>query len=577
MNILFVDDSKLFLKYAKDLLVKHNIEYKTFTCLTGKEALEISQKIFFDVIVLDIFLPDIDGLEVLKRIRKDNSETQIIMVTGWKDTAGLKKAFALGANDYILKPFEETEFIARLTAAIRTREIEEQRKKAEAALRESEAKLRKITDNMLDMISQTDSEGIFVYVSPSYKSVLGYEPNFLLGKHIFELVHPEDVERMVEAFLDGIKNASQRRDEYRTRHAEGYYLWVESVGNPIFEKGKVTGMIFGSRDITERIRMERELEKQKKYFEALFVNSTDAIALFDREYKVIDVNARFVELFGYYPEEIKRKNLAELLAEKEKFAEACQLSARIFQGESVEVESTRKNKEGVIVEVMVKGIPISIDDEVVGGYEIFVDITERKQYEAQLKYLSMHDALTGLYNRAYFEEEMERLDGGREYPVSIILADIDGLKLVNDALGHDEGDRLIRGCAEVLKRSIRANDVAARIGGDEFAVILPRTEEKAARGIVSRIRSNLADYLKEKPDLLLSLSLGRSTCHSPSQPLALAYKEADHNMYKDKLSRGCHSREKIKRTLENISSGENLRGEKKNGFTYKPMASGEQN
>src|SRR5205085_12588441 len=116
------------------------------------------------------------------------------------------------------------------------------------------------------------------------------------------------------------------------------------------------------------------------------------------------------------------------------------------------------------------------------------DITARKQAEDYLKYLGTHDVLTGLYNRAYFAEELARLGRGRRFPVSMIMADLNGLKEVNDSLGHAEGDKLIRRAAEVLQASVRAEDLVTRTGGDEFAIILPATTAEAAAEAVLRVQ-----------------------------------------------------------------------------------------
>lgn len=122
------------------------------------------------------------------------------------------------------------------------------------------------------------------------------------------------------------------------------------------------------------------------------------------------------------------------------------------------------------------------------------DITERKKFEEQLKYVSMHDQLTGLYNRAYLENEMERLGNSREYPITIMCMDLDGLKLVNDSLGHDHGDSQLQECAQILKHSFRASDILARVGGDEFTALLPKTDLETGDGIVKRIRARLDSY-----------------------------------------------------------------------------------
>ncbi|NLJ79444.1 MAG: diguanylate cyclase [Firmicutes bacterium] len=163
------------------------------------------------------------------------------------------------------------------------------------------------------------------------------------------------------------------------------------------------------------------------------------------------------------------------------------------------------------------------------------DITAQKELEARLTYLSFHDELTGLYNRNYFENELKRFNQGREYPISIIYADINDLKKVNDTLGHSAGDRLLRDCAQVLRHSLRKADLLARVGGDEFVAILPRTGEKEAQKIVERIKTNLADYLRKEGSLPLGLALGLKTAATKDDDLVLTCKKADDLMYREKL------------------------------------------
>ena len=160
--------------------------------------------------------------------------------------------------------------------------------------------------------------------------------------------------------------------------------------------------------------------------------------------------------------------------------------------------------------------------------------TKRKQAEARIKYLSFHDSLTGLYNRAYFEEEMERLSTIRKYPVGIIMADIDNLKFVNDTFGHAKGDELLKHLANVLSSVFRKEDAVARIGGDEFAVILPNVDEKTAQSFCKRIADACEDS-KQESSLKLSVSMGYTIQYGQYRDMQEALKAADDHMYKDKL------------------------------------------
>jgi diguanylate cyclase (GGDEF)-like protein len=153
--------------------------------------------------------------------------------------------------------------------------------------------------------------------------------------------------------------------------------------------------------------------------------------------------------------------------------------------------------------------------------------------EEKLKQMSIHDALTGLYNRGFFEEEMTRLDRGRQFPISVIAGDLNHLKETNDREGHAAGDALLKRAAQVLLAAFRAEDVVARIGGDEFAVLLPDTDAPAAEEALRRAKRRLQEHNVAHGGTPISIALGASTAQKGT-PLADALKEADARMYEEK-------------------------------------------
>ena len=178
------------------------------------------------------------------------------------------------------------------------------------------------------------------------------------------------------------------------------------------------------------------------------------------------------------------------------------------------------------------------------------DITERKEAEERLRHLSLHDQLTGLYNRLYLENEKQRLSKGRDYPVTIISMDVDGLKLVNDTLGHERGDELLIATAGLLQECLRGSDVLARYGGDEFVALLPATDYQSGKNIVSRIKSRVEKYARTMRDQLpLNISIGMAVAEHSGKDLEEVFKEADDLMYRDKLSKDITVRSQIIRSL----------------------------
>jgi len=180
-------------------------------------------------------------------------------------------------GEFVVTPQYEGERVVGLLGV--GRDISE-RKRFEEALRASEERLRRITDNMMDMVSQVSAEGLFEYIGPSHRTILGYGPEDMLGHSIFEFLHPDDLERLTAEYAKGLERPGPIKVQYRYRHADGHYLWLESVANPIFdEEGRLAGAVLGTRDITDRKRTEERLEKLNVCFLKLGADFRDNLEM----------------------------------------------------------------------------------------------------------------------------------------------------------------------------------------------------------------------------------------------------------------------------------------------------------
>lgn len=432
------------------------------------------------------------------------------------------------------------------------------RKKAEEALKASEAELRQIAENTHDIIARVNKQGVLEYVSPSSIKITGFTPEESMGRSIFELVHPEDMREVLAAYETALQALLPGRAEFRYRHKNGRYIWFEATGNILFDENReAAGAILVARDITERKNAEVKLREANRQLLNVIEFLPDATLVIDREGKVIAWNRAIEEMTGVKKEDmlgqgeyayavpfygVRRTMLIDLVfMDDEEVREKYEYVER--ERDAVYAEVRIPSLRGREVYLWGKASPLyDGEGNVVGAIESIRDTTERMHEKERLKYLSLHDPLTGLYNRAYFEEELRRVEDGRSDPVSVIVIDIDGLKFINDTLGHDTGDSLLVATAMVIRNSLRETDVVARIGGDEFAALLPRGEESSAQHVCKKIKKKVANYNALNPQVPLSISMGFATRGDASQSIFDLFKEADNKMYREKLHRSQSAR-----------------------------------
>jgi len=436
----------------------------------------------------------------------------------------------------LLKGKDELAFLSREINRMLGRLEEYQRE-----LGAKEEKYRSLVENAAEAIIVIQ-EGVIVFVNRATSVHTGYTPEELLSRPFSDFIHPEDREEVTQSYRKLLEKENPLYScSFRILTTDGSVKWVETNSVVIDWEGKPASLHLLT-DVTPRKILEEELQRLTAEKSLILDSLTELVAFVDRDMHIIWANRAASQYVGKNPDALLGGKCHEIWRGRSTPCSECPVVRAMETGEVCRGElGSEDGRFWSITATPVKDKA----GKVVGAVETILEITERKRYEEKLSFLSLHDSLTGLYNRAFFEGELHRLSGSREYPITILVADLDGLKVVNDTLGHAKGDEMLKACAEVLQSSLRRSDILARIGGDEFAAILPNTGEKAGEDLVRRLHSAVEAYNKEHPDLLLHLSLGVATCRSPDESLEDTLKKADDLMYRNKLLNQASARNQI--------------------------------
>jgi len=405
-----------------------------------------------------------------------------------------------------------------------------EQKKSEKALKNSENLFRTIFNSVGDAIFIHDGQGKIIDVNEPMLKMYGLKDkkealSFSIAQDYSSAENP--LYRLRELWEEVLSGRPQLFEWKAKRPKDGTTFPVEVFLNkiPLEEQSLILAAV---RDITFR-------KREEEFLRNLFWRSPIGMYIL-KDGKFFYVNSLFEQCFGYSQEELKKIPPLELVFPEDR--EAVRDSAvKMLKGERREPYEFRiVNKKGEVRWVVESVTTFWVEGEraVLGS---IMDITARKEFEEKLKYMSQHDQLTGLFNRTFFEAEMSRLknNSSSDFPVAVISADLDGLKLINDTLGHEKGDLFLQECAGLLKKALPLSAILARVGGDEFAALLPRCSAEEAEEILNHIRKLLEEYNDKKPALPLSLSLGLALASHSGVPLEETFKKADEVMYRDKL------------------------------------------
>jgi diguanylate cyclase (GGDEF)-like protein/PAS domain S-box-containing protein len=397
-----------------------------------------------------------------------------------------------------------------------------------------------IMSKATDAIFFKDRNGRYIYVNQQMaKENAITDTHDMIGKTNYDYFAKE-VADQIDAHEKQIMATGESIDGAVNKYTRlnGQTEWRSFSKSPIYDKnGQIVGVWGISRNITEAETAKAAVQFSETKFRLMIENISDVIEILDEQGKVLYVSPNQQNEFGWMAEEtIGQSVFVHVHPNDRKTAQGLLMRILGNPQTAVSEELRVKCKDGRYKHIDLSGKNLADNPYIKGILIKYHDISGRKKQEEKISYLSLHDSMTGLYNRLFLETEKRRLDTDRQIPISMIMGDVNGLKSTNDTYGHAEGDRLLIATAKILAQSCRCDDIIARIGGDEFCILLPRTDLSGAEAICNRIEKACQEYKSEpnKREFHPSIALGFAAKTNPNQTLDRILKEAEDMMYRRK-------------------------------------------
>ncbi len=399
--------------------------------------------------------------------------------------------------------------------------------------------LRYIVEHNHHSIAVHDKNMNYLYVSQRYLDGLGLHDCDIIGRNHYD-VFPNLPQNLVDAHQKALNGEIVKADRYLFDCGEktGWSRWE---CRPWYEEdGSIGGLIVYAEEIDEEIQMQETLLKEKEQFRTTLLSVGDGVIATDSDGKIRVMNRVAEQLTEKSQSEAIGRPVEEIVRiVDEETGDAypnpvlLSLRAKLSVHPAHPLELLSPSGKRLPIECTASPIRNEETQISTGAVLVFRDFSEKRAKQKQVEFLSFHDQLTGLYNRRFFEERTRKCRSKADLPTSVIMFDVNGLKLINDAFGHAAGDRLLKAVAHVLEQNCPGNSCIARIGGDEFVILLPRCGIESAREIVRSIKERVNQERVE--GIQISVSVGIGVRRDNTMSVESVQKEAEDLMYRDKI------------------------------------------
>lgn len=510
-KLLYVEDEEGTRNLLRRVISDKYPDVEFIVAENGARGMELFKEHRPDIVLTDLSMPVMDGLQMSREIKELNTDAVIIALSAQNNPYYLINAIEAGIRHYVLKPFNTEDLFAVINKALEeirlthlVNEQEEQIRKREQQLARAQ-RITHLGSWEWDLVNGNTSWSDELY------RIFGLSPASIPAsyKGFMERVHPED-----RAVVKKVVQRALRRHQPFVYHdcrivrPDGSVRTIHGQGEVILDSaGKMISVIGTAHDVTEH----RQLDEERARLAMIVESSNDAIFSVALDDVITSWNKGAEKIFGFSAKEIVGQSIFTLLP-PEKYEERAKILQSILKGEELRhFETTRLKKDGSQFYVSLSTSPIlAANGKIIGNSVIARDVTERRKMEAIIQHQAHHDTLTDLPNRQLFMDFLEReLAQARrnDTRLALLFLDLNGFKQINDSMGHDCGDRLLKEVARRLRACIRESDIVARLGGDEFTVLMPDLSHSDDVGIV--VKKILGVF--EKPFMLDAIPVDAST------------------------------------------------------------------
>ncbi len=549
IRVMVIDDDDVDREKILRLLSRVPLNMAISQGSSAQDALLLINNEVFNCVILDYQLKDALGSELVESIKKHNPEpVPIIMVSGNNDERVVANLMRDGVFDYLPKrTLAAEQLFHTLSNGLKWAE-------SESHAKEQRTRATQLTQGLPQMVWTSTPDGSFDFLNRRWCEYTGEDEKSQLGYAWLEQVYPDDKDKFIEAWHQCISSGEELRINLRIRSAQGEYRWFDTRATAQRdEAGNILRWLGSNTDITDIELTHQALASSEKRFHTAFDYAPLGMALVNLAGTILQANSALQLLLGHDQDEasfghnLLSQNILEISHSDD--IETVKQQLRDLQKNNIafvqfELRLIAKNMHAIHTQVSVA----LISDEGQSPCYLFqfYDLSERKRYEEKLIHLAHYDPLTSLGNRAKLYEEIDFLinkSARISAPFAILFGDLDHFKEINDGLGHEAGDLLLRIVAKRLKKSLRRGDSVARLGGDEFVILMQDVSKfEAVVTVTEKLIQRIKRPIKLGKNIVhVGISFGIALYPTDGDDAKTLLRNADSALYDaKKKGRGCH-------------------------------------